>query len=409
MACSGNPGEICGDGNALSIRVRGNSPLLAATNSTAANRTSEFSDRIDLNQKFENWSTWKSRGTNLGNWLVLERWMWPTWFDQASGNAGAVDEWTFCQTLGKAACTTQLQQHWASWVTQDEIATLANAGANTLRIPIGFWAFLEPLAGEPYVKSTQLQEVLRILGYAKQYGMTVILDLHALPGSQNGKDHSGHIGDIGWYTSANQQRSLQLVQAAANWIASSGYAGTISALEVANEPAIANWDQWLMYKDFVLASYAIIKQTIPSVTTMFHDGFWPLEPWNHFFSASDNVVLDTHKYFAFAETTLAQAISDVCAYVEDFNKMNMPVLVGEFSLSIDTPDPSSAAQTAVEFFQTQMQAWIQSAGGVMWSHKATDDEGNQNLAWSTLGLIQSGLFSGPNFWDLAGAKCASAA
>ncbi|ORY80463.1 glycoside hydrolase superfamily [Protomyces lactucae-debilis] len=410
MPCSGNTTEICGDGNALSVRVNGKSPLLTAV-ANPNNTTGSFNAKVDLNQKFSSWKTWKARGTNLGNWLVLERWMDPTWFDQASGNVGAVDEWTFCQALGTAGCTSQLQQHWASWVTQSDISQLASAGLNTLRIPVGFWAFIDPIAGEPYVRSTQLQELSRVLGYARASGMTVTLDLHGLPGSQNGADHSGHIGEIAWYTSANQQRSLQTVQAAATWLAGSGFAGTVTAFEVANEPAIANWDQWLMYKDFVLASHAILQKTVPGVATMFHDGFWALEPWNQFFTAADNVVLDTHRYFAFAQTTLEQAVSDVCAYVADFQKMNMPVFVGEFSLSIQTTaaDSAAAAQNALAFFETQMQAWTQAAGGAMWSLKAMNADGSQNLGWSTSGLIQSGLFGGLSVWDLAGAQCAAPA
>ena len=326
-----------------------------------------------------------------------------SYFNKVAPNA--IDEWTLCQTLGAAKCQQTLQTHWATWITDTDIANMAGMGVNTLRIPIGFWAFVKPLASEPYVQSTQLQEVTRILGYAVAHGMTVVLDIHGLPGSQNGKDHSGHQGDIQFWTAANQARSLQVVQAAATWIANSGYSGVISALEVANEPNIPDWTTWLQYKDYVLASYKIIQQTIPGVATMFHDGFWPMQPWNNFFTSADNVVIDTHKYWAFSPTTFEQAQSDVCAYVETFVSMNIPVFVGEFSLSVDG-DVSSFINHAVSFFQTQMMVWLQSAGAAFWSLKVFNDDGvTQSVAWSAEGIMESGILAGTDVWSLSDSAC----
>lgn len=414
MACAGDASEICGDGNALSVTHSTNTTLAAssassttaATSSASSAAAANSSSSVDLNQKFSSWSTWKARGVNLGNWLVLEQWMYPSWFDNTA--PGAVDEWTFCQSLGTAACTNALQQHWSTFINETDIATMASMNANTLRIPIGFWAFVDPLASEPYIRSTQLTELSRVLGYAAKYGMTVVLDIHGLPGSQNGKDHSGHLGSMEWYSATNQARSLEVVQAAATWVAGSGFAGAvISSLEVANEPAIADWSTWLQYKDYVLAAHAIVQSTVPSVATMFHDGFWPLAPWNQFFAPGENAVIDTHKYWAFAPTTLAQAESDVCAYVEQFAAVNIPVFVGEFSLSVDA-DVSSFVGYAVGFFESQMQVWLQAAGAAFWSVKVFNDDGvTQNPAWSAQGMLDSGALSGVDVWDFANATCAS--
>ena len=34
--------------------------------------------------------------------------------------------------------------------------------------------------------------------WARTYGLHILIDLHGAPGSQNGEDHSGHAGSIGW-------------------------------------------------------------------------------------------------------------------------------------------------------------------------------------------------------------------
>lgn len=55
---------------------------------------------------------------------------------------------------------------------------------NHVRIPIGYWAF-EVGPGEPYIQG-QLQYLQNAVGWAGQYGLKVLVDLHGLPGSQNG-------------------------------------------------------------------------------------------------------------------------------------------------------------------------------------------------------------------------------
>jgi len=43
----------------------------------------------------------KVYGVNLGNWLLLERWMDDSLFIRHAPNA--IDQWTFDQTVGSAA------------------------------------------------------------------------------------------------------------------------------------------------------------------------------------------------------------------------------------------------------------------------------------------------------------------
>ena len=123
---------------------------------------------VDLNAKFSSWATWKARDVNLGNWLILEKWVYPSWFNSKASNA--IDEWTFCKALGT------------------QCAEIASLKFNTLRIPVSFWAFIAPLSTESYIKSTKLRELSRVLGYAKTYNLTVVLCVHGLPGSQNRKE-----------------------------------------------------------------------------------------------------------------------------------------------------------------------------------------------------------------------------
>ena len=110
---------------------------------------------------------------------------------------------------------------------------------NHVRIPVGYWAFIQPDPGEPYISSGQKAQIERILGYCATYGINAIIDLHGLPGSQNGQDHSGHAGSIGFYSAYNIQRGLQTVQAVVDWMnaLSLRLKQQICAIESANEPS----------------------------------------------------------------------------------------------------------------------------------------------------------------------------
>lgn len=55
---------------------------------------------------------------------------------------------------------------------------------NHVRIPIGYWAY-QVAPGEPYIQG-QHEYLLKAIGWAGNNGLKVIVDLHGVPGSQNG-------------------------------------------------------------------------------------------------------------------------------------------------------------------------------------------------------------------------------
>ena len=71
---------------------------------------------------------------------------------------------------------------------------MAEHGIDIVRIPIGYW-LLRPdgayLEGIKYLDWA--------FAMAKKYNILVLIDLHGAPGSQNGNDHSGKIGEAGWF------------------------------------------------------------------------------------------------------------------------------------------------------------------------------------------------------------------
>ena len=67
-----------------------------------------------------------------------------------------------------------------------------------------------------------LRYFLKAVEWARKYGLPINLDLHTLPGSQNGWNHSGKLGTINMLKGpmglANAQRSLDYIRS--RWLSS---------------------------------------------------------------------------------------------------------------------------------------------------------------------------------------------
>ncbi|KAL4211342.1 hypothetical protein CU097_010868 [Rhizopus azygosporus] len=344
-----------------------------------------------------NYWTMKAWGANLGNWLILERWMDSTIFDKYAPNAQ--DEWTFCQQASNPA--QALQDHWNSWVTEDDFKKLASVKANHVRIPVGYWAFIEPDAGEPYVSTGQKAQIERILGYCNTYGIYAIIDLHGLPGSQNGEAHSGHIGSIDFYSSYNIQRGLKTVQAVVDWM--NGLDPTlksrIASIESANEPHTDD-SQLAILKDYYQKAFNIINASPFKVPMMFHDSFKGLDAWKDFLPVPANAVIDLHPYYAFPPNDDRNSIiSGICNTKSSASSFHLPVLFGEWSLA------SGAASDdwwLRQMMDTQVSVYKGSgAGGTFWALK---NNINSNV-WSFEQLVDQGIINDGTFSLHTNSQC----
>ncbi|OZJ04779.1 hypothetical protein BZG36_01846 [Bifiguratus adelaidae] len=343
-----------------------------------------------------NFWTNKAWGANLGNWLVLEKWMDSTIFNQYAPNA--IDEWTFCQQASNPA--QALQNHWNSWITESDISQIASVGANMIRIPVGYWAFITPDPGEPYVSSGQKAQIERILGYCAKYGINAIIDLHGLPGSQNGQDHSGHAGAINFYSSYNIQRSLNTVTAVVNWLNGLDYTlkHQVAAIESANEPHVADSNTFGILRNYYQNAYNIIHASPYQIPMMFHDGFQGLNAWSDFLPPPANAVIDLHPYWAFPpDTSTSDIINGVCSHRSD-NSFHLPVVYGEWSLASGVAD---ADWWLRQFMDTQISVWKYGAGGTFWALK--NNINSQD--WSMELLINNGIINSGTFPYHTNSQC----
>ncbi|CAE7183324.1 unnamed protein product [Rhizoctonia solani] len=154
-----------------------------------------------LNQSWK-FGTDQIRGVNLGGWLVLEPFISPAMYEPyMNATVPAIDEWTLCENLAQDASSggvaKAIEEHYKTFITEEDFAQIAAAGLNWIRIPIPYWA-IEVYPGEPFLEGVAWKYFLKAIEWARKYGLRINLDLHTVPGSQNGYNHSGMLGPVGW-------------------------------------------------------------------------------------------------------------------------------------------------------------------------------------------------------------------
>lgn len=267
-------------------------------------RPNSWTPALNTSWDFENDRIY---GVNLGGLFVIEPFITPAFFEKYPS---AVDEWTLSEAM--AADTSpggglsQLEDHYNTFIVEQDIAQIAGAGLNWIRLPIPYWA-IEVWPGEPFLAKTSWKYILRILGWARKYGLRVNLDLHTAPGSQNGYNHSGKLGQVDFLNGvmgiANAQRMLNYIRIITEFITQEEYLSVVPVFGIINEPLLTTIGQ-----DQLSAFYLEAHDMIRGITGLgeghgpfisIHDGFIGVDSWADFLPGSDRIMLDTHPYFAF--------------------------------------------------------------------------------------------------------------
>ncbi|KAI0147416.1 glycoside hydrolase family 5 protein [Xylariaceae sp. FL1272] len=254
-----------------------------------------------LNDDWGDYSDTPARGVNLGGWLSLEPFITPSLFDYDS-RLGIIDEYTLCSHLGVSTTASTLEQHYATFVTEETFKEIADAGLDHVRIPYSYWA-VQTYDDDPYLFRTSWRYLLRGIEWARKYGLRVNLDLHGLPGSQNGWNHSGRQGVIDWLNGTNgdlnAQRSLDIHNRLSKFFAQDRYKNIIAFYGLANEPQMLALSSDVVI-NWTTTAYDLVKKNgLTQAKIVFGDGFMGLANWQGVMTGYDDLVLDAHMYVIF--------------------------------------------------------------------------------------------------------------
>lgn len=396
------------------------------THPTTKNKSKKGGKKLKLNEsKLARFGSKTTRGINIGSWLILENWQTPSLFLQPDiADKNILDEWSWLTTLGKSNETAaRLDEHFSTWITRDDFVQIKELGLNTVRLPVPFWAFAEYNASEPYISGVQLPHIANALGWARDLNLDVVLDLHGVPGSQNGYDNSGRAGSIGFGSSqTNADIAIDaLVKMVNMYVNEPVFGGVVKAIEPVNEPKVGEGEVPLDFlHDFYRRSYreilgAVDQEKAPVIpTVLFSDAFLDPTEWLAFFAddmfLEGTIALDTHSYQAWEplkSLSYDGHVQHACSLsgMLSATEKQVPVVVGEFSIGIDTRcvpyqrcggvtmaddvwtlNRDSQNQFARRFWEAQSTTFEQAGSGwIFWSWK-----GESTAAWSFKDAVQQG-------------------
>ncbi|TFK47802.1 glycoside hydrolase family 5 protein [Heliocybe sulcata] len=287
------------------------------------------------------------RGVNIGGWLVLEPYITPSFFN-ATNNTDVVDEYTLGQLIDRDVALQMLQNHWDTWITEQDFADIASAGLNHVRIPVGYWSVPITSADTNYTTSVDpyipgaWPYLLKALNWAKAHGIHVILDLHGAPGSQNGFDNSGQrtSNPVWGLNTANQSRTLDIITFMTKEVG-----GMVDVIELLNEPAGFNGNNWASaIRTYWQNGYQAVRDTAgDNIKVMIEDGFLGITDWENFLTApnAQGVIMDTHQYQVFNNDQLGYSqdehISSTCALKDGYSSYvdnNIWMVMGEWTTAM---------------------------------------------------------------------------
>lgn len=355
------------------------------------------------------------RGVNLGNWLVLERWMESASLPGPFAGTTADDEKGLRKTLAPEELSRRLEEHRSSFVTAETFSWLANMGCNLVRIPVPFFVF-----GDETHESC-VTYLDRAFDWAAACGLPLLIDLHTVPGGQNGFDNGGASGLCTWHQRHEQvSQTLDVLEQLALRYARHP---ALFGIEPMNEPASPAIFKGSMERygaghpnrvqrstpipHAVLAQfYRLVYERLNPIlgldtALVLHDQFM-LGAWNRFMPQEryPNVWIDTHQYVGtFVRAAHIRSLrghllaaSAVGARIA-LAQRHHPVLVGEWSLAhhlhgIEGLDDDEKTRIYRTYASAQMAAFERGMGSCFWSLR-----NGRSGTWSLEACIRNGWLS----------------
>lgn len=289
-------------------------------------------------------------GVNFGGWLVLEKWITPSLFKDSP----SPDEYSLSSE--DRARHKLIEKHHHTFIQESDFKWLHTLQINAIRIPIGWWIYGDE---SPYVKSIdRLDWAFRM---AKKYNMSLLLSIHGAPGSQNGKIHSGKIGNIQWHT-----HQKELSKFTKKIVYRYKDHPSFWGIELLNEPTSDVMHIFHLMRYYV-PMLRWIKQKSPSLKVVISDGFRPLL-WALFCRVTKSV-LDLHPYHGFGSSSHHTTLKSLRQYkkrLRIISKISLNI-VGEWAAvsARDTP-----IKDLGDYFDLQKELYdLTTHGNFFWTYK----------------------------------------
>ncbi|PWT94656.1 MAG: glycosyl hydrolase family 5 [Bacteroidetes bacterium] len=260
------------------------------------------------------------RGTNLGNWLVPEGYM----FKLKKVNSPRLINEALVELIGPDATKVFWKKYLETYITSQDIHYLKSLGMNSIRIPFNYRLFTNEdyLGGKGEARGFALMD--KVIGWCKKEGLYVILDMHCAPGGQTGDNIDDGYGYPFIFENAE---SAQLATEIWKKIAAHYKNETaIMGYDILNEPIAHYFDKAKLnplleplYKKIVKA----VREVDPNHLVFLGGAQWDSD-FSIFGSPFDpKAVYTFHKYWTATTQDVIQS------YLDFRTKFHVPIYCGE--------------------------------------------------------------------------------
>lgn len=295
-------------------------------------------------------------GTNLGNWLNPEGYM----FDFKKTNCEWMINDMVCELAGPDFAREFWQAFKDNYITEADIAYIKQTGANTIRLPFNYKLFTR----EDYMgkndETEGFKQMDKVIDWCRKYDLHLILDMHDCPGGQTGDNiDNGHGYPWLFESESSQQLFCQIWQKIASRYKDEP---VILGYELMNEPIATMFSDSLraalnaklepLYKRATKAIREVDQNHIILLGgAQWNGNFEPFSDWKF-----DNKIMYTcHRYGGEPTKAAIQSIIDFR------DKIKLPMYMGEIGHNTD--------QWQADFCATMKKANI---GYTFWPYKKID-------------------------------------
>ena len=261
-------------------------------------------------------------GTNLGNWLNPEGYM----FGFSRTNSAWMIDLMFREMVGPDETAAFWKEFKDNYITRSDIDFIASTGANTIRLPFNYKLFTD----EDYMGLTSghdgFKRIDDVVAWCRANRLYLILDMHDCPGSQTGDNIDDGYGYPWLFESEkSQQQFCEIWQRIAKRYKNET---VILGYELMNEPIahyfenkdLLNQKLEPLYKRAVKAIREVDKNHVILLGgARWNSDFFMFSDWKF----DTNIMYTCHRYGGEATK---EAIRD---YIDFRDKTGLPMYMGE--------------------------------------------------------------------------------
>ncbi|KAH7290562.1 hypothetical protein KP509_30G053800 [Ceratopteris richardii] len=290
-------------------------------------------------------------------------------------------EYQLANGFGPVDAARVLKYHRDSFISANDFEYLSKIGINGVRIPVGYWIASDPHPPKPFVPGS-LQALDNAFLWAENNDMKIIIDLHAVPGSQNGQEHSASIDGVSqWATGRNDygKSYIDLTLEVIEFLASrySGRQG-LYGIELLNEPMI-HYVPIDTLKSYYRKGYEIMRRYSAETYVLISPlvGGDPgdlLDLGNEFF----NSIIDLHYYNVFGDTFSNMTVQQNVDYVSVNRHQEITRLNQRGEWTNEWAVRGASQEDYQRFGQVQLQMYGQATAGWAYWNYIIDDPSNNH-------------------------------